>query len=191
MVDITGRRYNLLVALSHDQGTHWFFQCDCGNVKSINAKNVTRSNPGTKSCGCVGSAISSARMTEYASTHKPALKHGWVGTLVYARWNAMMCRSGRSLSVNNPYYAGRGIVVCERWKIFENFLEDVLREIGDCPGDGYTLDRKENDGNYEPGNIRWATMKEQRTHQRARCCTNCGSVDHVRSNPNCPLYGAT
>lgn len=78
---------------------------------------------------------------------------------------------GRCTNPNNPRFArygGRKIEVCERWLVFENWLEDVLREIGPRPvGVGtkgrarYSLDRRENDGNYEPGNIRWATPREQ------------------------------
>ena len=57
---------------------------------------------------------------------------------------------------------GRGITICERWRIFENFLADM----GEKP-EGRTIDRRDNDGNYEPGNCRWATPKEQRANQRA------------------------
>jgi hypothetical protein len=63
------------------------------------------------------------------------------------------------------YYGGRGIKVCDRWHDFRLFLEDVERDIGQRP-DGMTLDRTNTDGDYEPGNVRWATMSEQRCNRR-------------------------
>ena len=63
------------------------------------------------------------------------------------------------------YYGGRGIVVCDRWRIYANFLADM----GEAP-DGLWLDRINNDGNYEPGNCRWSTPKEQASNRRRKSC---------------------
>ena len=78
-------------------------------------------------------------------------------------------------------YGGRGIKICERWMSFVNYIDDVIKEIGDCPDD-MSLDRIDNDGNYEPGNIRWATPKQQTNNRnpgyKSLCpikrCSNCG-----------------
>jgi hypothetical protein len=80
----------------------------------------------------------------------------------YKIWRDMRQRCQDPKSINYADYGGRGIKVCERWESFIAFLEDMgLRPSGD-----HTLDRKNNDGNYEPGNCRWATRKEQHMNRR-------------------------
>jgi len=103
---------------------------------------------------------------------EPHLKHGHakVKTREYYSWLAM---KQRCLNPKNPSYKdymGRGIKVCDRWLKFENFLEDMgLRPIGT------SLDRKDNDGNYEPGNCKWSTRKEQASNQRGQ------AVDFIKT----------
>ncbi len=84
--------------------------------------------------------------------------------MLYPTWLAMICRCENPNYHGYKYYGGRGISVCERWHKFENFLADV-----DERPEGLTLDRwPDNDGNYEPSNIRWATKKEQCANSRKR-----------------------
>lgn len=100
----------------------------------------------------------------FAVGEKAALKHGLSASLTYTSWRLM---KQRCLDKNNPLYpdyGGRGIRIHRPWiSSFEQFLADV----GPRPGPGYTLERKENDGNYEPGNVVWATRKQQARNRRS------------------------
>ena len=82
---------------------------------------------------------------------------------LYSRWRGMHGRCRITTHDSYPYYGGRGITVCERWNDFWLFVEDM----GECP-EGHTLDRKENDGNYEPSNCVWATSVAQQANTRPR-----------------------
>ena len=128
----------------------WICRCDCGNITEVIAAHLREGR--VKSCGCL--------QRERAA--QAATKHGMSNTKVYWVWSQMRDRCTNANSRDYPYYGGRGISVCERWLKFENFIADM-----GVPPSGLTLDRKDNDGNYEPGNCRWATRAEQTTNKRA------------------------
>jgi hypothetical protein len=88
-------------------------------------------------------------------------------TATYRSWQSMVARCTNPKSTSYGNYGGRGVTVCERWRRFSAFLEDM----GERP-EGLSLDRIDNDGNYEPGNCRWATNHEQRVNQRSRPITH-------------------
>lgn len=123
--------------------------CDCGNVYEdlISRLVGTGPKPRRMSCGCGNRGRPPGNRT-----------HGMTRTPTYTSWSAM---KARCLNPRDPYYAdygGRGITVCERWLRFDAFFADM----GERPR-GRTLDRIDANGNYEAGNCRWATYKEQ-TH---------------------------
>lgn len=155
VIDITYQRFGRLVVLSpHSrvsarQKIAWLCQCDCGNTAVVMGEHLRSGH--TQSCGCLQSDVTTERN----------MTHGMADDGLYATWGKM---NQRCVNPNTPRYeryGGRGIAVCDEWKVsFPSFLAYVsqLPHYGE---EGYTLDRTDNDGNYEPGNVRWASPTEQ------------------------------
>jgi hypothetical protein len=144
----------------------WRAVCDCGEVVEILDSNFARQT----SCGCKRfSAESRAAVSRKFKTHG----HSSGGHLSpeYMTWQSMIGRCTRPDVDGYHRYGGRGITVCERWRVFANFAADM----GDRPF-GTTLDRINTDGDYEPGNCRWATLEEQ---QNNRCNNVRVEIDGV------------
>lgn len=158
LADLTGQKFGRLTVIERAENigdrTRWKCQCDCGNEIIVYATNLKRGL--TKSCGCYGKNFPSH------------LKHGH-GKHGDSTYNVYTLMKSRCYNTNNKAYknyGGRGIAVCDEWlhdfKAFYDYVS-VLPHFGEA---GYSLDRINNDGNYEPNNVRWATKKEQANNRR-------------------------
>lgn len=126
----------------------WLCRCACGNLVKTRGSNL-RSGL-SRSCGCLRAEVEKSSAKTHGQTRSPE----------YQSWRGMLDRCRNSKHVSFHRYGGRGISVCKRWLKFENFLADM----GKRPA-GLSLDRINNDGNYEPSNCRWATDAEQRANK--------------------------
>lgn len=161
--DITGQKFGRLVAIrrvpdrehaSRDLRAYWLCRCDCGAEKEIPRHYLHAAGSGVRSCGC-------SKFNAKAHGHARSRASGGPSP-EYRVWRSMLNRCTNPKAVDWARYGGRGVTVCARWaQSFDAFLEDM----GPRPA-GSSIDRINNDGNYEPGNCRWSTPLEQGQNRR-------------------------
>lgn len=173
---LVGTRYGLLTVLAiaapHKGCARCDVLCECGATKTVFISNMIRGR--TKSCGCL---VGGRTKREKNKTH------GFSRTRIYRQWRNMLNRCYYKGHFKYDLYGARGITVCDRWKAsFDNFLNDM----GIAP-DGMSLERIDNNGNYEPSNCKWATQREQcrntrRTHFVTVGDTTCSLAEWSEVN---------
>lgn len=143
-LNLEGRRFGHWLIIARAPNRHhrsmYTARCDCGNERVVVGSHVY--NGASSSCGC--------------SKPNPNRSHGLSGTPEHRVWVAMNKRCNSPYNASYPKWGGRGIRVCDRWRSFEAFLEDM----GPRPPRA-SLGRIDNDGDYDPGNCRWETAKQQ------------------------------
>lgn len=151
IIDRAGVRYGRLVAQrmvgrnSYNKIV-WECLCDCGNLAEVPTSALASGN--TQSCGCL--------------FLEKITKHGGFGKRSYNTWRAMVRRCNNPADKDYPRYGGKGVTVCDRWLVYENFVEDMAE-----PPDGHTLDRIEGNKGYFLENCRWASLTVQARNTRS------------------------
>lgn len=155
LIDLTGKRFSRLLVTGYSHNLNgkvwWQCNCDCGNTKAVPGDNLKLGK--ARSCGCY--------RAEQLTKDRVAVKREDHSS--YKTYFSMLARCYNTNDKGYVNYGGRGISVCEHWReSFDNFANDM----GPRPSREYSIDRIDNDGNYEPSNCKWSTDKEQASNRR-------------------------
>lgn len=166
LIDITGQKFGRLTVIERydvsNRSVRWLCVCECGNKTKVTGYALRSGH--SNSCGCLSREMSVTRKKK----HGQSKCNSWGETGAYKSWCSML---QRCVNTKNPYYSNygaRGITVCNDWRDFQNFYRDMgPRPIGS------SIDRIDGNGNYEPGNCRWADRVTQQNNTRRNRLIEC------------------
>jgi hypothetical protein len=177
VIDLTGRRFERWLVLSENGrnkagGSRWLCLCKCGTIKTIDAKDLKTGD--SKSCGCL--------LREKMTTHGLS-KHS-----LYTVWCNMIGRCYRLSSISYKTYGDQGVSVCPEWK--ENFISFYRWGLSTGWKEGLSIDRIENEGNYEPDNCQFISLGLNVVKQRVLRSTNTSGYKGVHFEMQTKMYRA-
>lgn len=173
--DLTGQKFGKLTAIkpvgrNKNGGCTWLCKCDCGKEKIASSSSLLKG--GTKSCGCLATSVRIENMKKLNGFY-----HGHSNERLYRIYKCMIYRCTNHNSDDFKYYGGKGITVCEEW--LNSFEEFKNWAVGNGYSDKLTLDRMDSDGNYEPSNCRWVSMKEQSNNKGCNVIITFNNESHT------------
>lgn len=173
-IDLTGRKFNKLTVISRAENSNkgairWLCVCECGNQTIVERSNLVKGV--IKSCGCYNREIVSERAKKNFTTH------GLYKTRLYRTLNHILQRCYNPNNNQYKNYGGRGITVCNEWK--NDCQAFFIWAISNGYKEGLTIDRIDNNGNYEPNNCRWVDMKTQANNRRTNRLISYNGQTHT------------
>jgi hypothetical protein len=173
-IDLIGQVFGRLTVISWSRDKEykvvWICKCTCGKETKVNTYHLQHGK--SRSCGCLRDELTASRTTHGQSRVLAT-------TAEYRTWSSMKRRCNNPNTLDWPLYGGRGVRVCREW---EDSFEAFFNYIGKRPNSTMSIDRyPDTNGNYEPGNVRWATPSEQIRGRRQR--THC-KRGHALSDDN-------
>lgn len=181
--DISGQQFGRLTALyklhNHPKkgNAYWLCVCECGNFAEVSVPNLCSGC--TKSCGCLRNELIYENMISKNITHhKTNIK-------LYSVWGNIKDRCYNKHCHNYQYYGGRGIKICDEW--LNDFMTFYNWSMANGYKEGLTIDRIDNNGNYEPTNCRWVTTKQQNRNTRRNKYFTINGETHCLSEW-CEIY---